>query len=229
MNDTAYATPDDVAELLGMIDPISFEPMKFDNVSYPTYDWVQKRLLSASDKFDARTHDTWRWKQVKDSIFDRGTLWHLDNMAFYGVPYVQGGWASQLLGPILPWDTEKGDKLEYRSFSNTWIDISDQLNKSFWFDYNGGVFFTSLVGLPVQNEFRITYRYGRDEEPPYDIQEAIAKMVAIYVMESDWYRTKIGGGGDLQSKSETIRRWQEDINQVIYAHMNCGEAISILP
>lgn len=228
LHTTAYATPDDVAELLGMIDPITFEPMTFTNETYHTYDWIQKRLLVASDDFDARTHDTWRINQVKDHIFNRGTLWHLDNMAFYGTPYMNGGWSSQLIGPIINWDPEQGDKLEYRTFNNTWTDITDMVNKTFWFDYEGGVFFNNYNAIPVENAFRITYRYGRDTTPPYDIQDAVCKTVAIYVIQSDWYRTRIGGGGDLQSRSETIRQWNEDIRQTIYAHLNCGEAVSIL-
>lgn len=229
LHNTAYATPDDVANILGYLDPITMEPKKFDNTTYPTYDWVERRLLIASDEFDARTHDTWRINQVMNHIFNRGSLWQLTNMAFYGAPYFKGGWASPLLGPIQKWDPSKGDKLEYRPYADTWTDITDDVDKSFWFDYEGGAFFTNLSAIPIENSFRITYRYGRDEEPPYDIQDAVCKHVAIYIMQSDWYRTKIAGGGDLQSKNETIRQWREDINQIIYAHMNAGEAYSILP
>lgn len=230
LHTTAYGTPQDVFDLLNLQDPVTMEPLSPDNTTYPTYDQLQRRLLGISDDFDAKTHDTWRINTVIDYVFDRGTMWSATNTGIYGTPWRYGGWATQLIGPIMDWDASLGDKLYSRKpRGGEWTDITDQVGTSFWFDYRGGVFFCLYPQYLIDSAFKITYRYGRNDTPPYDVQDAVIKMAAIWVMQSDWYRTKLGGGGDLSSKNDTIRQWREDYNMTVYQHMNCGEAISLLP
>lgn len=228
---TGYCTPIDVFEILGMLDDITGEPIIPQYDTYPNYMQLERRIIGFSDEFDARTHDSWRINHVVDHIFDRGSEWKYNNTYLYGSPSSRGGWHTQLMSPILPWNPDKGDKLEMLSFGTNgkYQDISNE-EGLFWFDYEAGIFYYLGADPRIQNLFRITYRWGRDnEQPPYDIQDAVAKMTAIWVMQTDWYRTKIAGGGDLSSKTDTIRMWREDINQIIYNHLNCGSAISMLP
>lgn len=223
-----YCTPEDVVDLLMLRDPCTTELMVLTDKSFPTRDWVQRRILVSSDYIDNRTQDTWGVIQHKDYIMDRGDLWHLTNTYRWNVPYVRGGWQTQLIDPILPWDTEQGDKLELRINQNDWVDISDEFGTSFWFDYEGGSFFWLRPTLDTYNQFKITYRYGKNTDPPFDLQEACAKLVAITIMQTDWYRTKFAGGGDLSSKRDTIRDWKEEINNTIVGYLNCGTAQSYL-
>lgn len=226
---TGYCTPEDVIDLLMIRDPCTQEIMTLTDKSFPTRDWVQKRILVASDYIDSATQDTWGVIQHKDYIMDRGDLWWLTNTSRINMPWQRGGWHTQLINPILPWDPEQGDKLELRVSQNEWTDVTDEIEKTFWFDYEGGSFYWLRPTLDPYNRFRITYRYGRNTTPPYDIQDACVKSVAITIMQTDWYRSKFAGGGDLSSKQETIRAWKEEINAVIVRHMNCGTAQSLLP
>lgn len=226
---TGYCTAQDVIDLLMLRDPCTQQIITLNDQSFPTLDWVNKRILMASDRIDSITQDTWGVIQHKDFIMDRGDLWWLTNTFRWNVPFQRGGWQTQLINPILPWDTSKGDKLEIRYDRNNFVDISDEIDKSFWFDYQGGSFFWMRPTMNEVNQFRITYRYGKDCTPPYDIQDACMKMVAIMIMQTDWYRTKLAGGGDLSSKQETIRAWKEDISNIMTTNLNCGTAQSILP
>ena len=226
---TGYCTPEDVIDLLMLRDPYTQEIMTLNDHTFPTRAWVQKRILVASDFIDSSTQDTWGVIQHKDYVMDRGDMWWYTNTTRWNIPLQRGGWQTQLINPILPWDPTKGDKLERRVNVNEWYDITDEYGKLFWFDYQGGSFFWLTPTISDINQFRITYRYGRDTAPPYDIQDACAKQVAIMIMQTDWYRSKLAGGGDLSSKQETIRAWKEDINQAISKHFNCGTAQSLLP
>lgn len=226
---TGYCTPEDVVDMLMLRDPCTQQIMTLTDKSFPTRDWVQKRILIASDSIDSSVQDTWGVIQHKDYVFDRGDLWWLTNTFRWNIPFSRGGWQSQLINPILPWDSTQGDKLELRLDRNVWTDVTDEYEKSFWFDYEGGQFFWMRPTLNEVNQFRITYRYGRNTTPPYDIQDACAKKVAIMIMQTDWYRTKLAGGGDLSSKQETMRAWKEDIDRTIVKYFNCGTAQSLLP
>lgn len=226
---TGYCTPQDVIDLLMLRDACTQEIMTLTDSSFPTKQWVEKRILVASDQLDSATQDTWGVIQHKDYIMDRGDMWWYTNTTRWNLPYQRGGWQTQLINPILPWDRSKGDKLEYRVNMDEWVDISNELNKSFWFDYEGGQFFWMRPTLTATNQFRITYRYGKDTTPPYDIQDACMKLVAIMIMQTDWYRSKLAGGGDLSSKRETIADWRKDIDNAIVRNMNCGTAQSLLP
>lgn len=226
---TGYCTPEDVVDLMMLRDVCTQEPMVLSDKSFPTREWVQRRILEASDYLDSATQDTWGVTQHKDYIMDRGDLWWYTNTTRWNLPLQRGGWQTQLINPILPWDKTKGDKLEMRINSNDWIDITDQYNDTFWFDYQGGSFFWLRPTISDVNQFRITYRYGRDTTPPYDIQEACMKRVANMIMQTDWYRTKISGGGDLSSKRETMNEWKADIDRTIVKYFNCGTAQSLLP
>lgn len=226
---TGYCTPEDVIDLLMLRDPCTQEIMTLTDKSFPTRQWVQKRILVASDYLDSAIQDTWGVKQHKDYIMDRGDLWWLTNSYRFNVPWQRGGWQTQLINPILPWDKTKGDKLELRIDRNVWTDITDEYEESFWFDYEGGSFFWMRPTLTTYNQFRITYRYGRDTTPPYDIQDACMKLVANTIMQTDWYRSKLAGGGDLSSKRETMNEWKADIDRTIAKYFNCGTAQSLLP
>ena len=226
---TGYCTPEDVINLMMLRDPCTQEIMTLTDRSYPTREWVERRILVASDQIDSSIQDTWGAIQHKDFIMDRGDLWWTTNTPRWNIPFARGGWQTQLINPILPWDKTKGDKLELRISSNEFIDITDEINQSFWFDYEGGSFFWLRPTLTEYNQFRITYRYGRDTTPPYDIQDACAKLVAITIMQTDWYRTKLAGGGDLSSKRETMKDWKEDVDRTIVKYFNCGTAQSLLP
>jgi hypothetical protein len=210
-------------------DPCTQKIMVPNDQSFPTREWLQERILEASDYLDSATQDTWGVIQHKDYIMDRGDLWWLTNTYRFNVPWQRGGWQTQLINPILPWDPSKGDKLEIRVDKNNWVDITDQIEKSFWFDYEGGSFFWMQATISDYNKFRITYRYGRDCAPPNDLKSACIKYVGIEIMQTDWYRSKLAGGGELSSKSETKKEWKEYIDRTIVKYFNCGTAQSLLP
>ena len=108
---TTYATPDSVADTLGLSDPN--DPMsllKFSDSSNPTYDYVEELIRAAEDEIDRRTRRTWRENRVKDYITTiMGYQW--DENAYRSGYMQSGGYVIQLRKDILPWDPTKGDRL----------------------------------------------------------------------------------------------------------------------
>ena len=109
---TTYATPDSVAQTLGLSDPSDpMSVLKFSDSSSPSYDFVCDLILAAEDELDRRLNRSYRVNHVKDYITtisgyqaDEGSI----GRPWY---YNSGGYEITLRRNLLPWDTSKGDRL----------------------------------------------------------------------------------------------------------------------
>lgn len=244
LREPTYCTPEDVAETLDLPDPVNPNEMYlFSNVSHPTYDRVKKMILSAEDEIDRRTRRSWRENRVVNHQVSIPT-YQWDENGWRSAYYQSGGYAIQLRKDILPWDPSKGDKLEIRSRTAGWIDISDNhqsndnfpLTQKFWFDYpSGRLFLRTHLFQPKHNALRITYRYGlnRDSDGEQDVPMAINRLASLIVASNivimDFHSIKVGIGGDISGlRDQLLNRWGDEINRIYSSYQRSGSVHSLL-
>lgn len=208
-----YCTPDDVAETLDLPDPNDhYGSFTFSAMSHPSYLRVCKMIKSNEDIVDRTVRRSWKECRVTDQVLTIMTYWH-DINAWRTDYYQEGGNYVQLRKNVLPWDPSKGDKLEFKTRQNTWIDISNFPNMThaearsgdnmpyitgvrfgFWFDYNlGKLYLRTSMFQNLAHSVRISYRYG--QEVPY--QEADQKY---------WTYTDEGGFEEAEEPAEDDTR-----------------------
>lgn len=108
---THYTDPDSVAMTLGISDPSDPEaPMRFDDTTNPSYDFVRELILKSEDEIDRRTRRTWRENRVKDYITTISS-YQWDENAYRSAYYMAGGYEITLRKDLLPWDPTKGDRI----------------------------------------------------------------------------------------------------------------------
>lgn len=237
-----YCTVEDVANTLDV--PSPQDPtgtLMFTESTHPSYEQVEKMIRSNEDVIDRRLRRSWRENQKKDYVVTIKEYWgDLNGWRFDY--YAQGGYYVQLRKDILPWDPEKGDKLEMRMYNNMWYDISDQINQDgfgitsgqigFWFDYPmGKLYLRTRQWQPKANAVRITYRYGQEDggEVPYGIQRLCALMTALNVLNMQAFNIKVGAGADISGVRDSIaRNWQDEMNQLWSSFQRSGSIVSAL-
>lgn len=233
-----YCEPIDVMRAIRIVDYYSpnqdiLEP---SDVSLPSYDELIFRICAKQDEIDRYTKRTWRENRVKDRLYTINEYWQ-DNNSSRARYYMEGGYFIQLNKDILPFDTSKGDKVEIRTVSNEFVDISDSVEmtdneplKTFWFDYPAGkMYIRSTFLQPKHNAIRITYRHGRPSEVPASISRCCALMVALTILNEDFYLTRLGSGGDLgSSKADMRRNMESEINNILMMYRRMGAVYSML-
>ena len=239
--ETHYCTPQDVAETLGLPVP-GGDPslnMPFSDHSVPTEAQVIKMILSNEDRIDRRIRLSWRENYVKDHLINI-PKYQWDENAWRSAYYIHGGNQIQLHKNILPWDPEKGDKLEMRLTSKQWIDITDAVASEIttdeirstwaWFDYpKGRLFIRTGMRTPSTNSIRISYRHGLDEPVPYAISRACVLMTAMGVLDNQMFSVKLGMGGDISGIKREIRQaYQEEINDIFTSYQTSGAVVSMI-
>jgi hypothetical protein len=213
--------------------------MPFSDHSVPTETQVIKMILSNEDRIDRRIRTSWRENFVKDRLMNI-PRYQWDENAWRSAYYVHGGNFVQLHKNVLPWDPDKGDKLELRLMSKKWIDITDAVASEgveedpkstwAWFDYpKGRLFVRTGLRTPSVNALRISYRHGLDEPVPYAISRACALMTAMGVLDSQMFNVKLGMGGDISGIKREIRQaYQEEINDIFTSYQTSGAVVSMI-
>ena len=232
-----YCDPEMVAETLDLPDPINPDDVyKFSNVSHPTYNQVCRMIAKNEDEIDRRLKRSWRAHRVVNQVLDIPRYQHDEN-SWRSDYYLYNGYTIPLQRDVLPWDPEKGDKLEVRSYSGKWQDVSNLYSdvgmnsNSFSFDYNGGrLFLRTFWRQPRYNAVRITYRFGGDtEDLPAAIQRLCCLMTAIQILNSQFWVIKVGAGGDIGAvRNSMIRLWQDEINEIYSSYQRPGRVFSML-
>ena len=231
-----YCTPEDVAMTLDLPDPDdSFGYYRFTEMSHPSYAQVCKMIVSNEDKIDMRTRRTWRVNQVKDYVTDI-PQYFWDEVSFRTGYYANGGNYVQLRKNILPWDPQKGDRLEFRNVLNSWGDHSKMEGDpdrayveylgpdNFWFDYAKGRLFLKTRRLqPKYNALRITYRYGSEEPVPEGIRRLCSLITAQQIINMQAFAVKVGLGGDIAGiKDQMLKMWQDEVNELYSMYQRSG-------
>ncbi len=208
-----YCTPNDVAETLDLPDPKdNYNTFMFSDSSHPSYLRVCKMIRSNEDIVDRTVRRSWKENRVTDQVLTIMSYWH-DINAWRTDYYQEGGNYVQLRKNVLPWDPSKGDKLEYKTRQNTWVDVTNIPNMThaeaqsgdnmpyitgirygFWFDYNlGKMYLRTSMFQNLAHSVRISYRYG--QEVPY--QEADKQY---------WTYSEIGGYTTIDKPDEDDER-----------------------
>ncbi len=227
-----YCTVEDVEETLSL--PSRTDPMgifRFTDVSNPSYDRVCKLIIGAENVIDGRARKSWRTNRVVNHVTSIKTYWH--DLSGMRIGYAtHGGDYVQLRKDVLPWDPEKGDKLEVRFYGmNNWSDITESGGKDqggmFWFDYHmGKMYMRTRLYQPKIDAVRITYRWGtEDEEIPWDVNRLACLHVASQIINGGIYDIKVGMGGDIAGiKDSLLRNWQAEMGE-IYSRIQCSGAV----
>lgn len=233
-----YCSVEDVEEYLSL--PSIDDPQgifRFSDVSNPSYSRVEKMILAAEDEIDQRTRRSWRVNYVKDHITSISEYWH--DLAGLRHDYLSlGGDFIQLRRNILPWDPEKGDKLEIRMHSNVWRDITDAVDNpdnptrspNVWIDYKmGKIYLRTRMYQQKGNAVRVSYRYGSDEPIPRGINELCSLIVASNIVNMGVYDIKVGLGGDIAGiKEQYLARWDDRIGKLYSSFQMPGSVHSLL-
>lgn len=246
LREPTYCTPEDVAETLDLPDPMNpNEIYQFTDISHPTYERVQKMILAAEDEIDRRMRRSWRTNRVVNHLVTIPN-YQWDENGWRSAYHQAGGYMIQLRKDILPWDPEKGDKLELRNLALQWRDISEidaegngaiHLNReAFWFDYPAGrLFLKTRLLQPKFNALRITYRYGNDldsdgeENVPMAINRLASLIVASNIITMDFHSIKVGMGGDVSGlRDQLLNRWAEEIGRIYSSYQRSGSVHSLL-
>lgn len=235
--ETHYCDPDMVAETLDLPDLTNpMDTYKFSNISHPTYDTVCRWIAANEDQIDQRLMRSWRTRYVKDQILDIPRYQHDEN-SWRSDYFLYGGYTIPLKRDVLPWDPEKGDKLEVRTYSGLWNDISNDLSENalgsqnFSFDYKGGrLMLRTHFRQPRYDAVRISYRYGGNEEDvPPAIQRLCSLMTAKQVLNSQFWTVKVGTGKDIAGvKNSMLDSWDHEINAIISSYQRPARVYSMI-
>lgn len=222
-----YCTPDDVAMAMDLPDPSDpFGVLKFDDVSHPSFEQVERMIRSNSDIIDRRLRRSWRENRVIDRIMSIDH-YERDENTWRRDYYLRGGNFVQLERDLRPIDPALGDKIEVRTFMNQWHDLTavygsssdtdpTDLQTRFWVDSEAGrLFYRSNVFQPRYNALRLTYRWGSEEPAPEPIRRLCILMTMIQILQTQPFFIKVGQGGDLGAvRQDMIRAWQEESNAI---------------
>lgn len=108
---TTYATPETVAQTMGLSDPINpMSLLMFSDSSNPSWDFVNDLILAAEDELDRRLHRTYRENRVKDYITTISS-YQWDENGYRAAYFQAGGYEITLRKDLLPWDPSKGDRI----------------------------------------------------------------------------------------------------------------------
>ena len=242
ISEPTYCTIDDVAYALDV--PSQLDPtgtLMFTETSHPNAEQVTKMILANEDIIDRRLRRSWRENRVENYVATIRDYWGDINGWRFDY-YAKGGYYVQLRKDVLPWDPEKGDKLEIRMYNNQWYDISNQYNQNgfgitvgqmgFWFDYPmGKLYIRTRQFQPRDNAIRISYRYGLEDggDVPYGIQRLCSLLTANQVLNMQAFNIKVGAGADISGVREQIaKNWQDEMNQIWSSFQRSGSVHSML-
>ena len=177
----------------------------------PNRRMIEKIILRNEDMIDRRTGHSWRDVQYANEVFDVNRIFD----------FGRGMGVFLKHRMIKPFDRTKGDKIEiWDGIKYTWYAIppspSVTLEPSMGIVYFRGFIFT----LIRKHRFRMTYRYGGEQEGtspvPRDIEKACLLMTAIDVLSTDFQYSQLsyGGEGNVR-KGEIMQIWQDEIDHII--------------
>ena len=208
-----YASVEDVLMLMRAIDSNGHRTMP-DEATDMSRSEIETLLLMAEDEFDAMTDHAWRSVKVTDEYHDTPRPWAGFYAKEISVPLVHRS--------VRALSSAAGDKVELWNGS-AWEDLlitgTEGRSADFWVDYTNGVLY--LVGrkpIVAKRSVRITYHFG-EATVPKDIRNAVAKIAAAHLLESDFYRASFPAGPDFdRSRPDIAQRWREDADRIISHH-----------
>ena len=179
----------------------------------PNITMIKNFIMQNEDDFDRETQHTFTTDKLVTETMDVNRLWHwLRGMPLY-----------MRHRNIREFDPSKGDRVEVFN-GEVWNDVTIPSPSGIYVEgYRGIVYIRGYIfTLLVKNRFRITYRYGGDNEGlsiPLDIQKALILRTCIDILESDFKMSQIGYGGDQNvNKEAIISRWGKEVERITDNH-----------
>lgn len=208
-----YCTVKDIADWLRIT---------IDANSDPNSVMVKNNIMDNEDRIDRMTDHTW--------MPDRQAVEEFTVTKLYD-------WGRGM--PLFPrhrnvktFDNDLGDLFEIWD-GNSWVDNTPDVSQS---DGSDLIYFQEIKGVIYlrgylftilrQARFRITYRYGgdndkrisEDETIPRDIQKCCRLMTSIDILSTDFQMSQIAYGGEGNiDKGKIMDRWQKEIDDILWS------------
>ena len=189
--------------------------------SDPNSRMVKNYIIDNEDRIDRLTGHTWMSDKLVTEEFSVSKLYDWGR----GMP----------LFPrkrnLKPFDSSLGDLFEVWD-GNSWVDqtpIPGATDGMVYFQEIKGIIYLRgyLFTILRTNRFRVTYRYGGDNESsvsetetvPRDIQKACKLMTVIDIISTDFQMSQIAYGGEGNvDKQKIMDRWQKEVDNIIWSH-----------
>ena len=186
----------------------------------PNASMVENNIMDNEDRIDRLTGHTWLENKQVSEEFSVNKLYD---------------WGRGM--PLFPrkrnlkdFDNTKGDKFEIWD-GGQWSDqtpIGQGDDQLIYFQEIKGIIYLRgyLFTILRTNRFRITYRYGGDNEGikdvteliPRDIKKACRLMTCLDILGTDFQMSQIAYGGEGNiDKNKVMDRWQKEIDQIIWS------------
>lgn len=185
---TTYAKPADVAGEL--LKPDNY----FTNDTVPSQTRVSKMIMQSEEFIDSQLRRAWRERKRSNEYV---------NGRMNQMRHSRAGYKFILdRGDIKELDSTKGDKFEVWNGSE-YVDYlatkEEGRDKDYWLDYEAGVLYIrNFVLRSYEKIIKLTYRYGQSTVP-LDINDAVAKMVAIKILTNEDNSFILNEGGDTKT------------------------------
>lgn len=203
-----YCDPSDVATYFDKID-------EFTADTNPTESEVISLIMAKCDWIDSHTNHAWRERRIENEFHN-----------LEGPYRWRSGMPIKLQRrDIRPLDPEKGDKLEFYRTDETgdgsnyedWLTAADResgRNGDYWVERSTGMLHIQrrAVFWRRYREFRITYRYGKNEVPQA-IREAAAKLTAADLLEAQQYTITTPGNDEAPQPENIAESWREQVRE----------------
>lgn len=191
----------------------------------PNTNMVDEYIMSNEDRIDRLTGHTW--------LVDKQVVQEFSVTKLYD--WGRGMPLFPRKRNLKPFDYTKGDKFEVWDGAN-WSDQTPQTqdnNSIIYFqEIKGMIYLRGFLFTPLRtNRFRVTYRYGGDNESnpaetetvPRDIQKACKLMTCIDILSTDFQMSQIAYGGEGNiDKQKVMDRWQSEIDNIIWSRSEIG-------
>ena len=189
----------------------------------PNENMIKNNILDNEDRIDRMTQHTWMPDRQATEEFSVTKLYD---------------WGRGM--PLFPrhrnlktFDDDLGDKLEIWD-GGEWVDNTPDISELS--GSNGIIYFQEVKGIIylrgylftilTTNRFRITYRYGGDndkrssetEEIPRDIQKLCKLMTCVDLLGTDFQMSQIAYGGEGNiNKDKVMDRWEKEIHEIMWS------------
>jgi hypothetical protein len=208
--DPVYCTVKDIADWLRIT---------INQNTDPNTEMIKNNILDNEDRIDRMTGHSWMPDRQATEEFSVNNLYD---------------WGRGM--PLFP------RHRNIKTFSAVDGDLFELWDGENWIDNTptGGddsiIYFQEIKGITYlrgylftilkTNRFRITYRYGGDNDKriaetetiPRDIQKACRLMTSIDILSTDFTMSQIAYGGEGNiDKQKIMDRWQKEIDEIIWS------------
>jgi hypothetical protein len=206
---------------IGLIDPSTGTLLTDSSSTHPTTAMLTYYIENAQTHIERLTWKSWRAKSTNDyeyyNVYDNNVNNSFGYAIIQGIFFV----AIKLNHEQINTPVSGTDYFEYFDGSD-WIDLI--ANKTvgsgfgegdYWIEPENGIIYLFTI-LPTygRSTFKAKYRYGYSSVPE-DIREATAKLAAIDVIGSDWFKRSFPNSAIHENSKDYKDRLQKKADSII--------------